>query len=278
MEAPEENSWLIFADDSGLGERLAARLRAAGARCRVARRGYVFAATGSDAFTLRAEAPEDWKQLFEACAEDARRSVSSTCGPLDEPTGTSEPVPDGHRRACFTSLRRSKPPCPSAKLRIDLVTRGAQPVGRDMKATARGASSGHRVAARDPQRTPQLLLPRDRSARRRLPHRTIACSGMNCCATMPSARSPSAAKRAMCSASPAGGRTREQWLDPDVPLRLESRERGHLDTLRFAPFAAASLRAGRGADRSQSRGHEFPRRAQGACPVSRRSAGCAHLR
>ena len=29
----------------------------------------------------------------------------------------------------------------------------------------------------------------------------------------------------------------EQWLDPTVPLRLESRERGHLDTLRFVPFA-----------------------------------------
>ena len=29
---------------------------------------------------------------------------------------------------------------------------------------------------------------------------------------------------------------REQWLDPTLPLRLESRERGHLDTLRFAPF------------------------------------------
>ncbi len=30
---------------------------------------------------------------------------------------------------------------------------------------------------------------------------------------------------------------REQWLDSDVPLRLESRERGHLDTLRFVPFS-----------------------------------------
>jgi NADPH:quinone reductase-like Zn-dependent oxidoreductase len=29
----------------------------------------------------------------------------------------------------------------------------------------------------------------------------------------------------------------QQSLDPAVPLRLESRERGHLDTLRFAPFA-----------------------------------------
>ena len=67
-------------------------------------------------------------------------------------------------------------------------------------------------------------------------------------------------------------------LDPAVPLRLESRERGHLDTLRFAPFSAATLRTGRGADRRESRGHEFPRRAQGARALSRRSAGCAHLR
>ena len=29
---------------------------------------------------------------------------------------------------------------------------------------------------------------------------------------------------------------REQWLDPNLPLRLESRERGRLDTLHFAPF------------------------------------------
>ena len=34
-----------------------------------------------------------------------------------------------------------------------------------------------------------------------------------------------------------GRPSREQWLDPAMPLRLESRERGHLDTLRFAPFA-----------------------------------------
>ena len=33
-----------------------------------------------------------------------------------------------------------------------------------------------------------------------------------------------------------GRPTREQWLDPALPLRLESRERGHLDTLHFAPF------------------------------------------
>ena len=37
---------------------------------------------------------------------------------------------------------------------------------------------------------------------------------------------------------------REQTLDPAVPLRLESRERGQLDTLRFAPFAQPSCGPG----------------------------------
>src|SRR5947207_5804118 len=33
-----------------------------------------------------------------------------------------------------------------------------------------------------------------------------------------------------------GRSTREQWLDSSLPLRLESRERGRLDTVRFSPF------------------------------------------
>ena len=40
----------------------------------------------------------------------------------------------------------------------------------------------------------------------------------------------------MSGDSTAVARQREQWLDPALPLRLESRERGHLDTLHFAPF------------------------------------------
>ena len=50
---------------------------------------------------------------------------------------------------------------------------------------------------------------------------------------------------------------REQWLNPKIPLRLESRERGHLDTLRFVPFPRATLWTRRGADRSESGGMNF---------------------
>ena len=63
------------------------------------------------------------------------------------------------------------------------------------------------------------------------------CFGANCCGTTPSAKSPSAAKRATSQRLDRGRPSVEQTLDPAVPLRLESRERGHLDTLRFAPFA-----------------------------------------
>ena len=52
-------------------KRLATRLRAAGLRCRIARRGLKSATVAPDTFTLRAGAPEDWQTLLEACADDA---------------------------------------------------------------------------------------------------------------------------------------------------------------------------------------------------------------
>src|SRR6266496_677450 len=42
----------------------------------------------------------------------------------------------------------------------------------------------------------------------------------------------------------AHGRAGERSLDPALPLRLESRERGQLDALKFAPFAQPSCGAG----------------------------------
>ncbi len=42
IEVPEEKSWLVFADDSGLGDGLISRLRKLGARCRVVRQGNDF--------------------------------------------------------------------------------------------------------------------------------------------------------------------------------------------------------------------------------------------
>ena len=68
---PTEKSWLVFADASGLGDQLAVQLRSSGVRCRVAHRCGSFTTEGTDAFTLRAEVPEDWKQLLETCVDEA---------------------------------------------------------------------------------------------------------------------------------------------------------------------------------------------------------------
>ena len=68
-ETPEEKSWLIFADASGLGDSLISQLREAGVRCRVARAGENFEFDGTDGFSLRPDTLEDWQKLIKACAE-----------------------------------------------------------------------------------------------------------------------------------------------------------------------------------------------------------------
>jgi hypothetical protein len=133
QEGLKETSWLIFADRSGLGMRLASRLRKSGARCRVAHRGFDYAAGEADTFTLRADALEDWKQLLEATADDFPERLVY-CWTLDERL-EDDPVLLGtsvllHLAQAIELTR------PAAKLRIDLVTRGAQPVGEATMATA----------------------------------------------------------------------------------------------------------------------------------------------
>ena len=234
VEWPEERSWLIFADASGLGDRLASRLRASGARCRVAHCGSRYTLDGIDAFTLRAEAPEDWKQLLEACADDAPPERLVYLWILDEPA-EGDPVLMG-TDALLHLTQAIEITRPAAKLRIDLVTRGAQPVGRAMNATA--------VA-----QAPAIGLLRVMLSE----HPHFVCRGID---LSPSASASddvllwsellrNDSEREIAFRGEAryvqrlgrGRPQREQWLDSEVPLRLESRERGHLDTLRFVPFA-----------------------------------------
>jgi NADPH:quinone reductase-like Zn-dependent oxidoreductase/acyl carrier protein len=125
---------------------------------------------------------------------------------------------------------------PTAKLRIDSVTRGAQPVGRDRSAT--------NVAQAPAVGLLRVILNE---------HPNFVCRGID---LPPSASAADAdlvwnellrtdVEREVAFRGEARyaqrlnyGRPRvEQTLDPEVPLRLESGERGHLDTLRFAPFA-----------------------------------------
>ena len=235
VETPVEKSWLIFADASGLGDQLAARLRAAGARCRVARRGKKFASADPDTFTLRAETPEDWPQLLQTYADETplerivylwNVDASAEVAADDAVMGTDALL---HLTQALETMM------PMAKLRIDSVTRGAQPVGRESAAPA--------VAQAPAVGLLRVMLNE---------HPNFSCRGVDL-PPQPSDADASLVWSELLRADPERevafrgearyvqrlGRGRpafEQTLDPAVPLRLESRERGHLDTLRFAPF------------------------------------------
>jgi NADPH:quinone reductase-like Zn-dependent oxidoreductase/acyl carrier protein len=233
VETPAEKSWLVFADASGVGDRLAGLLAATGVRCRVARRGGQFALEGVDAFTLRAEAPEDWQQLLEAWADDAPPERLVYLWSLDEPTGDAALMGTDALLHLTQAIENTTP---AAKLRIDLVTRGAQPVGERLNAVAVAQAPSIGVF--------RVMLSE---------HPNFSCRGID----LPPAASPSDdallwsellqadTEREIAFRGDAryvqridrGLPTREQWLNHAVPLRLESRERGLLDMLRFVPFA-----------------------------------------
>ena len=143
--AAVEKSWLIFSDGSGLGDQLAGQLRTAGARCRIARRGEKFAAKDADAFTLRAETPEDWQQLFAALTDEPIERIVylwplefdatqlSTLNSQPPTLGTDALL---HLAQALETHRST------SKLRIDAVTRGAQPVGGNATAVAQAPAVG----------------------------------------------------------------------------------------------------------------------------------------
>jgi SAM-dependent methyltransferase len=124
---PAEKSWLVFADSSGLGANLVTQLRLSGARCRIARRGNAFASLEDDAFTLRTEAPEDWKQLLQACADEAPERFVFLWSLDESDPGEAMLGTD----ALFHLTQALEIIHPAAKLHLDVITRGAQAVGRD---------------------------------------------------------------------------------------------------------------------------------------------------
>src|SRR4029077_19707217 len=74
-EPPVEKSWLVFADNSGLGSKLVSRLRENGAKCRVVRQGKHFKFDGKDTFTLGSGPQQDWQKLFETCLDSPPERV-----------------------------------------------------------------------------------------------------------------------------------------------------------------------------------------------------------
>jgi acyl transferase domain-containing protein/NADPH:quinone reductase-like Zn-dependent oxidoreductase/SAM-dependent methyltransferase/acyl carrier protein len=226
IEAPDERSWLVFKDTSGVGDALISRLREFGARCRVVRRGESFEFDGNDDFSLRPGTLEDWKKLFAACADPLPERFVYLWNLEDGADMAANVDALLHLTQALESTR------PAAKLRLDLVTRNAQPAGNDLQPTAVAQAPGiglmrvilnehsnlrWRAIDLSPEADAELLWS---EIVRKNGEREIALRG--------EARYVLRLDR--------GRPTREQWLDASLPLRLESRERGRLDTLRFSPF------------------------------------------
>jgi len=240
VEVPPEKSFLIFADQEGIGSSLAERLRAAGIRCRIVFRETAFAAKDTDTFALRAEALEDWNQLFAACAGEAVPERIIYLWNLDTQIDGDGTIGTDALLHLVQSLDST---WPTTKLRIDSVTRGAQVVGRD--------ASPALVAQAPALGLMRVILNE---------YPNYACRGIDLPPT-PSAADANLlwmellraeSEREVAFRGEARyvqrlerGRPRhERTLDPAVPLRLESRERGQLDTLRFVPFAQPSCGPG----------------------------------
>lgn len=250
---PAEKSWLVFSDESGLGDRFAAQLRTSGVRCRVAHRGGSFAAEGPDGFTLRSEMAEDWKQLLEACAEEAPKRFVFMWSLDKAASSENDACPDADGLLHLTQALETVGP--SAKLHMDLVTRGAQAVGRHHAvAVAQAPAIGlMRVVANE---HPNFIcrgidLPPDASpaddallwneSLQEDSEREVAFRG------------EARYVRRICRGLPQN----EQVIDRSVPLRLESRDRGILDSLRLIPFDQPPCGAGEVLIEVQAAGMNF---------------------
>ena len=234
-DEPKEKSWMVLADRSGVGDALAAKLRSSGAHCHIVQRGAEFSSLGSDKFSLRAEIPEDWNLLITACKMEMPERIVFLWG-LDETDPGTELLGTDALFHLIQSLDVS------AKVRIDVVTRGAQPVfANHPVALSQGAVIGlMRVIANEYSNFTcrNIDLPSTISTiddlllwselQQHDTEREVAFRG--------DARYVRRIVRGLAA--------REEVLDTSVPLRLESRERGLLDSLKLVPFALPPCGAG----------------------------------
>ncbi|MFZ4482656.1 MAG: SDR family NAD(P)-dependent oxidoreductase [Chthoniobacterales bacterium] len=233
--ALEETSWVIFADRRGLGDALANEVRRRGARCRVVRAGAEDAVPDGDVRVINPRRAESWMHLAGEWSADAppQRFVHLWAMDEAEPDASSDGLIGTD--ALLHLAHALDVFAPTGKFRFDLVTSGAQPAGRDPVGVEVGAGATiglFRVFLTEhPGATCRGIdLPAGVSAadwrllwdelQRTDPEREVAVRG--------EARYVQRMTR--------GLPVEDRPLDASIPLRLESRERGSIDSLKFTPF------------------------------------------
>jgi acyl transferase domain-containing protein/acyl carrier protein len=255
IEVPVAQSWLVLADASGLGDRLVAQLRAGGARCRVAYCGPAFREVEPDTYTLRAEAPEDWTQLLAAFTHDPPERFVGLWSLDEAAPGSLGAAAMLGTEPLLHLVQTLEAASPAAKLRIDWVTRGAQALGHEPEvALAQAPAIGLlRVVANEYNNFTCRAID--------LPPGTSTADGGRLWSELFQQDS----EREVAFRGEAryvrrihrGLQVRDQLLDPAVPLRLESRERGLLDALQLVPFALPVCGAGEVAIKVKAAGMNF---------------------
>lgn len=231
VTAPAPEGWVIFADESGFGDALATQLRIFGADCHIVRKGDSFR-TGGEETAVAPASPEDWSKLAAGWANSTPRRIVylwSTC-PADETQILSDAEPLLHLSHALDTLGVA-----GSGVRIDIVTRGAQPAGREAGAVSVSPGSilglFRVILSEHPHMKVRAIdLPQEDAAgdlaalwqelTTDAPEREVALRD--------EARYGQRMTRGLPSAP--------EKLPADIPLRVESRERGVIDSLRLTPF------------------------------------------
>lgn len=233
IASDSDQSWLVFADQSGFSEALVSRVRTTGARCRVVQAGAAFDMDGVDTFTVDPDAEADMVKLLSDTAEEMAPTrivyawaLDATMGGDDATMGTGPLLALSHALDTARS---------GAKLRLDLITRGAQAVGVNPAEVAVAQAPAVGLLRVILNEYPNLtcrgidLPPQSESADLdRVWAELMRPDGEREVAFRGEAR--------YVQRLDTGRATPETWLAPGTPMRLVSRERGQLDSLRFSPF------------------------------------------
>ncbi|WP_423395908.1 amino acid adenylation domain-containing protein [Burkholderia sp. LMG 21824] len=139
--AADASAWLIFADASGVGERLAALLRARGASCSLVRPGPDAVADGETGRQVAPERPDDFVRLLDETAAPGLRIVFLWA--LDEAVGATR-MSTALLHLVRALVGSAREWTPSTRPRISVVTRDAVEAGEAPRVTgfAQAALSG----------------------------------------------------------------------------------------------------------------------------------------
>ncbi|OXI15941.1 hybrid non-ribosomal peptide synthetase/type I polyketide synthase [Burkholderia sp. AU15512] len=139
--AADASPWLIFADASGAGERLAALLRAHGAACSLVRPGPAFVADAEAGWQVAPERPDDFVRLLNETAAPGQRIVFLWA--LDEAVGETR-MSMALLHLVHAVVGGEREWTPSTRPRISVITRDAVEAGAapQVSGLAQAALSG----------------------------------------------------------------------------------------------------------------------------------------